>query len=110
MARVKVNVLDTITGKIALEGCSMMDASKLTGVTYKAIQNAIDRNSTVNGKYRIIKTGEFFKADGIEEPKKTPKSELEIEWDRVINHPTLWKTINTSVLGQYGNKFKGARA
>jgi hypothetical protein len=104
--KIKVNVINTITNQILVEGCTINDAAAYTKTSYKGIQNAIIRGGRVKGKFMIIKTGEFFYAQ--EEPVKIKYDPLLEEWDRVASHPRLWKSINAKLLGTYGKKFTKA--
>jgi len=52
--KIKINVIDSTTNKIVLEGTTMKLAADFLEVSYNAVQNAIKRESLVKYKYRFL--------------------------------------------------------
>lgn len=63
--KIKVNVIDTKTGKTILEGVSMKQVSIYFDIGYSGVQNAVKRKSKIKNRYLVIQTGVFIYTDKI---------------------------------------------
>lgn len=78
--KVKVNVIDTKTNKIMLEGKTMKQVAMHFDISYTGVQNAVKRKTKIQGKYLVVQTGVFVYIDKVP-VKKTYPDRFEERWD-----------------------------
>lgn len=79
--KIKVNVIDTKTNKIVLEGKTMNQVAMHFDMSYTGVQNAVKRKTKIQSRYLVMQTEVFVFTNKVKVNKTYPDN-FEERWDK----------------------------
>ena len=102
--RNKYDVYDIEKGEFILLDANSGEIEKVSGIPSTKTATYANKGYLHKKRYRVIQKS--MPSESVKIAKTKDVIKLMAEWDRVAGKPELWHTIDPTLLGEYGKKFR----